>query len=423
MSKLAYALLWVFTFSVPWENILLIPGLGSGPKGVGTIGRLVGLATAPIGVLAILARGRARPLALFHILAACFVLWGGLTVTWSVDPERTVSSFATAVQAAALSWLVWELAGTPKLRRGLLQAYVLGAYVSTVFTIVNYELGIASTESVGDRFVAEGFNPNVLGFLLVLALPIAWHLGITQQSAILRWINRLYLPAGMVGVLLTGSRSALIGAAVALILVPLTLGRLSPGMKAGVLSVVVAMVVTTAVYVPETTWARLSTTKEEITSGTLNERTTIWKAGLQLFPRYPIGGVGTGAFATAVKPFLGSKMGAHNTYLSVLIEQGVIGFALFSLMFLAIFFHARAVPPEERRFVLVLLLTLCVGLVPRAAEFKKVTWLMLGLLLAPSTAAALAHHARRWVPVRIPIQPRSQPLDQEPVRHHRGRLE
>jgi O-antigen ligase len=423
MSKLAYAFLWVFTFSVPWENILLIPGLGSGPKGVGTIGRLVGLATAPIGVLAILARGRARPLALFHILAGCFVIWGGLTITWSVDPERTVLSFSTAVQAAALSWLIWELAGTPALRRGLLQSYVLGAYVSTFFTVMNYELGIASTRSVGDRFVAEGFNPNELGFLLVLALPIAWHLGVTQQNAILRWINRLYLPAGMVGVLLTGSRGALIGAALALTIVPLTLGRLSLGMKVGVLSVIVAMVVTTAVYVPETTWTRLSTTKEEITSGTLNERTTIWKAGLELFPRYPVGGVGAGAFPTAVKPFLGSKKSAHNTYLSVLIEQGVIGFALFSLMFLSIYFHARSVPPEERRFVLVLLLTLCVGLIPRAHEFKKVTWLMLGLLLAPSTAAALAHHARRWVPGRIHFQPRSQSVGQEPLRRHRGRLD
>jgi O-antigen ligase len=421
MSRFAYLCLCFFTFCVPWESSLTIPGLGSGPKGLATISRLVGLVTAPIGVLAILARGRARPLALFHILAGCFVIWGGLTVIWSVDTERTVLTFSTAVQAAALSWLIWELAGTPGLRRGLLQSYVLGAYVSTFFTIMNYELGIASSRSVGDRFVAEGFNPNDLGFLLVLALPIAWHLGVTHENAILRWINRLYLPAGMVGILLTGSRSALIVAALALTLVPLTLGRLSLGMKVGVLSVITAMVVTTAVYVPETTWARLSTTTDEITSGTLSDRTTIWKAGWQLFPRYPVGGVGAGGFPTAVKPFLGSKKSAHNTFLSVLIEQGVIGLALFSLMFLSIFFHARSMPPEERRFVFVLLLTLIVGLLPRAYELKKITWLMFGLLLVPSTAAVVAHHARQWVPARVPLRPRPRPLDQEPVPHHRGR--
>jgi O-antigen ligase len=190
-------------------------------------------------------------------------------------------------------------------------------------------------------------------------------------------------------------------------------------MKAGVLSVIAAMVVAAAVYVPETTWARLGTTREEIESGTLNERTTIWKAGLELFPRYPVGGVGAGAFPTAVKPFLGSKKGPHNTFLSVLIEQGVIGLALFSLMFLSVYFHARSAPPEDRRFVLVLLLTLFVGLTPRTYEFKKLTWLMFSLLLVPSTAAALAYQARQWVPARTHFHPGShpgsQPVRREPV--------
>jgi O-antigen ligase len=417
MTKIAYACLWFFTFVIPWENIVLIPGLGSGPKGVGTLGRLVGLVAAPVCLAAIFARGRIRPLALFHVFAACFVIWVGLTVVWSMDPDATKATFATSVQVAALPWLIWELASTPIQRRNLLQAYVLGTYVAAIATILNYQAGVASSKSLGDRFAAEGFNPNELGFLLGLGLPIAWHLGVTHRNAIVRWINRLYIPVGLVAILLTGSRSSMIGAALALTLIPLTLGRLSLSMKAGVLTVIVATMAAAVLYVPEMTWARLGTTATEIESGTLSERTTIWKAGLELFPRHPVGGVGAGAFADAVEPFLGNDKSAHNTFISLLIEQGVVGLVLFCLMLLSLTFHARSVAPEERRFVQVLLLTLLVGLLPRGYEFKKVTWLMFGFLLAPSAAAAaVVYHARPWVTARSRAQPRSQPVAPGTVR-------
>jgi O-antigen ligase len=423
MTSLAYAFLWLFTFSIPWESSLMIAGLGSGPTGEGTVGRLIGLITAPVGVVAVMSRGRVRPLTLFHILGACFVAWAGLTAFWSVDIDRTIPALVRAAQVFAIPWLIWELADEPSRRRGLLQAYVFGAYVSSISTFLNYKMGIASSRSAGDRFAAEGFNPNELGFLLVLALPIAWHLGITHRNAILRWVNRLFIPVGIVAILLTGSRSSLIGAALALVLVPMTMGRLSLGMKAGVLSVMVATVVAAMIYVPETTWTRLGTTTEELESGTLNERTTIWKAGLELFPRHPIGGVGVGAFNTAVEDFLGDNKGAHNTFLSVLIEEGVVGLVLFTMMLLSIYFHVRSAAPADRRFALVLLLSLFFGLLPRAYEFKKVTWLMFGLLLAPSvTAAAVVYRARPRAIDRGRIRPRPHPVGPEPVRGQSNRL-
>jgi O-antigen ligase len=420
MSNVAYVCLWFLTFAIPWEASLLVPGIG-------TIGRLVGLVTAPIGVLAILARGRARPLAALHILAGCFVIWVGLTSAWSMDMERTRLSFQSVVQVAALPWLIWELAATPQRRKGLLQAYVFGAYVSVINILLNYHSGFASsgqgeltTRDTG-RYSAEGFNPNDLGFLLVLAIPLAWHLSLTHRNVILRWVNRLYIPFGMVAILLTGSRSSLIGAVLALCIVPLTLGRLSLGMKFGVITIAIATLLGGALFVPEKTLARLSTTKEEIESGTLNERRVIWKAGFEAYLRHPVLGVGAGAFPTAVKPFLGVKKTAHNTYLSVLVEEGTVGILLFSLMLLSIFFHVRASPPEERRLAFLMLFTIVIGLLPRAWEFDKPLWLMFGLLLAPSSAAAAFVRQRRpWAPVQVPLQPRSRLAGREPAPYPRG---
>jgi O-antigen ligase len=403
MFKLAYVFLWIFIFTIPWEASVLIPGLGTGPTGSGTIGKLVGLVAATSGVLAVLARGKARPLALFHILAGLFAIWVGVTSAWSIDTLATMKSLRVMVQVIAIPWLIWEVAGTPGRRDGLLQAYVLGGYVSVFNILSNYSSGIATkgsqltTVDTG-RFTAQGFNPNEIGFLLVLALPIAWQLSLKHQSTLIKWLNRAYLPLGTVAILLTGSRSSLIGAVMALCIVPLTLGRLTFGMKFGVLVIITTTLIGGALVVPQKTMDRLGTTTDEITSGTLNERRVIWKAGLELFLRHPIGGVGAGGFQPGVKQYLGYKKTAHNTYISVLVEEGVVGFIIFSLILISIYFHIRSAPPDERRFALVILATIVVGLLPRSWEFEKPLWLMFGFLLAPLPVPAMVHRARRWVP-------------------------
>lgn len=401
MSSLAYGFLWLLTFVIPWESSLLIPGIG-------TMGKLVGMLAAPIGLLAILMRGRAHTPALFHLIAACSVIWVGLTSAWTIDPERTGVALLGAAQAVLIPWLIWELAETPRRRAGLLQAYVFGAYVSALYTILTYREGVA-TGIVGSRFAAEGFNPNSLGFLLVLGLPMAWHLSLSHQSTLLRWINRLYIPVGVLATLLTGSRSSLILMGVALLLVPLTLSRLSHGMKMTVAASIFATVIAAALFVPAATLARLGTTKDELESGDLNERRVVWEAGLQLVPRHPFLGVGAGAFSPAVFPFLGKRKVAHNTYLSVLVEQGMVGFTLFGLMLISLYFHARSAPPYERRFAFILLLILLIGLMPRTAEFEKSTWLIFGLLLIRTrTPANLAAPVGPWMPPPARPGPRRQ---------------
>jgi O-antigen ligase len=382
VANIAYCFLLALTFAIPWENSIIIPGIG-------TIGRLIGLVTAAFGVLALVLRGRLRHPATFHYLSAVFVAWSMLTLMWTVDMPTTMERISRTVQGAALPWLVWELASSSGRRRGLLQAYVLGAYVSAVDTIGNYQAGISSHEATG-RFTAEGFNPNDLGFLLVLALPMAWHLGISYRNPILRWLNRIYLPVGIVAILLTGSRSSLITAMLAMTIVPLTFTRLKFGMKAGVVAALAVAVIATIQVVPATTWQRLGTIGQEIESGTLNERRVIWEAGLQVFQRHPIGGIGAGAFAPAVVPFLGYAKTPHNSYISALVELGLVGFTIFILMLVSIFFHARGATDHDRRFVYVLLLTLVVGLLPRAWETYKPTWLMFGLLLLPVETSMMA---------------------------------
>src|SRR5690606_32487628 len=57
---------------------------------------------------------------------------------------------------------------------------------------------------------------------------------------------------------------------------------------------------------------RISTVGTELTSGTLNERSTIWSGGMDAFAARPMLGFGGGAFPAALESVVGMRQVAHN---------------------------------------------------------------------------------------------------------------
>ena len=115
-------------------------------------------------------------------------------------------------------------------------------------------------------------------------------------------------------------------------------------------------------------------------------RTTIWNAGARAFLKKPITGYGAGSFAPAVRPILGYPRVSHNSYLTVLVEQGIVGFLLYIGMFFAVLVAARQLPVLERRFAFVLLATLAIAMLPLAWEDQKTAWFTLAAVLGLSQA-------------------------------------
>jgi O-antigen ligase len=133
----------------------------------------------------------------------------------------------------------------------------------------------------------------------------------------------------------------------------------------------------------------------------LNERTMIWRAGWVVFNQSPFRGVGAAAFAPSVEhalgmPFHGSgiddggpanvELVAHNTFISVLVEQGVIGFALFLGILLTLVFSAWHLPLVDRAFWLSVLLTWAIGVSSLTWEDRKPSWFLFGVLVAAAAA-------------------------------------
>ncbi len=365
MSKAAFVALWCFVLVLPWDVVLYMPVLGSIP-------RLVGLAASAVGVAYILARRRIRPLSWFHLFAVLFVLWAGVSVFWSIDAEATRVRFLTYLQLVVLAWLIWEIAWSPKQQRALLQAYVLGTSVLAVATMYNYLSGAALLDHP-ERFAALNQNPNELGLTLVLGLPMAWYVSLSQPNRRIAWMWQLYLPVAIAAILLTASRGSFLAMLVALAIIPATQGRLGPRTKVALYALALGSLVLAARLVPEASLERIRTTQADIEAGYFGGR---------------MAGVGAGAYGAAVEPTLHVEWSSHSVFLAIQVENGIVGLLLFFAMAAAVIKALRHLPMLERRCAIVLLLALAVGSFSMEWESRKQFWFDLGLLAAQGAQRA-----------------------------------
>jgi O-antigen ligase len=243
-----------------------------------------------------------------------------------------------------------------------------------------------------------------MAMVLALVLPMAWYLGMTSHRAIARWVGRAFLPIGLLAIGLTGSRGGMIAATVALLIVPLSMTRLSPGRLISAMVMLVAAGALAVAYVPETTIERLATVGTEVGGGHIGGRAKLWRAGLQAHAERPIAGFGTGHYKSAITPILGpAAQVAHNSYVSVLVEQGLVGFTLYMAMLVAVLHSALRLRGLERRFALVLFATLAVTMMPLTWEDRRVVWIVMAILIGFSQARLAAR--RGPVPQAAPARP------------------
>jgi O-antigen ligase len=124
-----------------------------------------------------------------------------------------------------------------------------------------------------------------------------------------------------------------------------------------------------------------------MTRGTLHKRTLIWKAGLKVLRSHLVLGVGAGEYPEAVRPWIGTpgvpghRYVAHNTFLSVLVECGVVGLGLYALMLGTIALYVWTLPHTERALWAIMLLVWVVGVSTLTWEHYKPSWLIVALIM------------------------------------------
>lgn len=361
----------VVIFTLPLENVVQV---GATTR----ISKVVGIGASILWALTVAVTGRIRKPLPFHLAVVSFALWNLASVFWTTNLTATLLQSFTYVQLALLVYILWDTLRSYQALRAAMQAYVLGAWVSVISLFIGYER--AGAEYLG-RLTVGTFEINALGLVLGLGIPFAWYLVVGPSSKrrhrLLAAANLAYIPAAVIAVMLTGSRSAILSLLPVLVYIALGLVRLGVSRRAlaAFVLAIVGVFLTTTPLVPQRTVERLASTPTAITQGNIGGRLNTWRDAYDTFAQHPIVGTGSGTFVAAT-----TQRAAHNVALRFLAELGLVGFGLFALILVYTVSNVRHQPKALTGLWISLLLMWAMGAVVHNFEDRKQTWLVFGLV-------------------------------------------
>lgn len=377
MRNLPFVILVLFVFTIPLQDVIFLPG------GL-TVSGIAGLILA-VAALGTIVKGKTLSLrrpSLMLFVTVAFVFWAALSSLWGSQVAGGLRASLTYVQLGVMVALIWQLCRTKEQHLVLLQAFVLGAYVlagSTVYGFLTNPFVANSAQSM-ERYTGIGNNPNGTASVIALSLSVAWYLSLVQRNAFLRLVNLVYVPVAVFGIILTASRGGAAIALLSLAVIPLTFRYTNNFRKIIVVVALVVMGVAIVRLIPPANFERIAETSSELSEGNVSNRSQIWRAGLEAYSESPILGVGVGNFRAATTPILGYSIPAHNAYVLILTEMGIVGILLFLLIFVVTLLPLLRLDFPERPFYLILWLAIAVTIFPSNDEDAQVIWALLAIM-------------------------------------------
>lgn len=370
-----------------------------------------------------------QPLLVAAIVA--FMGWAVTTLLWSLDDGLALDALLRWALSFLLMAIVFTAARDRRSAVLICGAFAISAALSTM-------VGAATGQEVEGRLTGTLADPNEFAAFLVPAVLIAGALAATAANIVRRMAFAGVAMVCGVGILLTGSRGGIIAALAALAAWLVFGGRWRFKVLAAAALIGVVAVAYLNAYADPATRERVMqvTEQEELTSDGGTGRTDIWQVGLRAFDDNPIRGAGIGNYTEATpryldQPglvrrsdfFLETPKVAHNMYLHVLVEVGVVGMALLGIaLLLVVGSTVRAALAFRRRGddqMELLSRSLFAGLVGMLAadffisgQYQRAIWILAGLALA------------FWSLARAPEpEPEPEPLyydEPEPFRERRA---
>lgn len=195
----------------------------------------------------------------------------------------------------------------------------------------------------GDRLGGAGmYDPNDLAVLMVMIMLLG--MGMTlRERPLWKLVGAVAAVGSLVIALKTGSRGGTIALAAGIV----TFVVAQKPKRFFLLAAIVAVAIPLAwAFGPESFRVRTASLldiQNDYTFNTDAGRWVIWQRGLGYFARRPIIGVGANNYGEREGQFFagagrsGAWLTAHNTYLQVLVEEGIVGAIPFFAMIIAAF--------------------------------------------------------------------------------------
>jgi len=201
-------------------------------------------------------------------------------------------------------------------------------------------------------------------------------------------MNTIAVPLIVYAVFLTGTRTASIVAIIGIAYWLYTYRKSSPKIKLTFLMLFLMSIVAVFSLVPKESVDRIFSSGKSISSGTLNSRTVIWGASINQWKKSPVIGNGIGSLGYVLSSEHVRYDSAHNTYIHILTENGLIGLILYLFLIISILYYTLQTPLSQKSFLLALLLTILVSQITQHTHFHKETWFALTMLAIHAHAFA-----------------------------------
>jgi hypothetical protein len=305
------------------------------------------LLSAVITVLAVwLHRGRLRPLPMWLTLAPAVILllynlllWG--QTAWAVDAETNLEGAAQFSKYLVAYWFVYRICDSAQNLRRVLGAHAIGCGLLGIFA--------ASIGREGDRLDGVGGpgidDANTLGMYLATGTVVCMGLFLVLKGW-RRWASVLLAGIILTGFVLANSRGATVGLIAGALALAVCCGHRHKGAFLALLLVfgIGAAKVVDQKFVDRLFTIGDVTSESEDADQSARSRKIIVDAQFKMAADHPLG-VGHRGTATLSPLYMDDRWltyahtdgshaerSSHNTFMTVLVEQGVIGVVLYAAL-------------------------------------------------------------------------------------------
>jgi O-antigen ligase len=365
-------------------------------------------------------------------LVLAFLGWSAMSVAWSQSSGVALESVMRYTLNALLLPIAYTAIRDRRDAVSILAAIVVGAIIAAVSAIVAPP---AAESAVAERATGTVGDPNELAAALLVGLAVGVAFAVNRHiSPPLRAFCGFAAALCLVGILISLSRGGLIGLVAAILIAVAVAGR----WRKRVVTLAGTLALLAVGYFAFIASLPAQERVLNISAGGGTGRLDLWTVGLRMIGAHPLNGVGTGQFALSsvhylLRPgliengalILTTPKVAHNTYLNIIAELGIIGGALFIAFLIfslgcALLAVRRAQEAGDERME-ILLRGLVVGmggflvtLMFLSENYAKLLWILIAL--GPAMLAVMSSSASEREPERDRAGPVLYPQPQAVTR-------
>jgi O-antigen ligase len=334
-----------------------------------------------------------------HTFSLLFIIWMYVSnpmAAWSGVDRNWVFTF---VQLWVLMYMAGDLLDEPRKHHLVMGLFAAVSVISAYFAVTQGYITDDILQSARVGGFAAGSNDAARYF--VVAMVFVTYLRSQVKHPFIRFLMLGAVIITYLGVFYTASRTGM----VLLFFAQMLLFYFQHEGKQRIQYLVIfGLAFALIVLLADPILGILSNILPAITEGTdtMGLRYNLWEAGWYMWLDHPVRGVGIGTFAYRSWTYMSRIPGvtprgtvAHNIYVTILSETGVIGFTLFMSAlvvsiknYLKAGHHLKSKQMDERNVWLIVFLVMLLGGMTKTDQVDKLLWMVMGISVYYANLAA-----------------------------------